>query len=73
MFAFITFPVMALPFVPHALGMVVHALPAEEVAIQPGVTLFFVLQALQHELQVCFGKCHRLCLRGVLVACAGIG
>src|SRR6266566_370137 len=63
---FITFPVMALPFVPHALGVVIHALPAEEVAIQAGVTLFFVLQALQHELQVCFGQWHRLCLSGSL-------
>ena len=56
MFAVIAFPVMALPLVPHPLGVVIHALPAEEVGIEPGVSLFFVLQAFQHELHVCFGQ-----------------
>ena len=46
---------MALPLVPHALGVVVHALPTEEVGIEPGVSLFFVLQARQHKVQLCFG------------------
>src|SRR5260370_1180390 len=51
---------MALPLVPHALGVVIHALAAEQVRVEPGISLFFVLQALQHELQVRFGK--RYCL-----------
>ena len=54
-FAVIALPVMALPLVPHALGVVVHALSTEEVGIEPGVSLFFVLQARQHEVQLCFG------------------
>src|SRR5712691_6217672 len=64
MFTFIALPMMSLPFVPHALGMVIHTPAPEQVGIEPAVSLLFVMQALQHNIQVRFWQGHRLFFRG---------
>ena len=54
MFTFIELPVRALPLIPHAFGVVIDTLATEEMGVEAGVSLFFILQALQYKLQVGF-------------------
>ena len=54
MFTFIELPVRALPLIPHALCVVIDTLATEEMGVEAGVSLFFILQALQYKLQVGF-------------------
>src|SRR5712692_3641870 len=55
---------MSLPFVPYALGMVIHTPAPEQMGVEPAISLLFVTQALQHKIQVRFWQGHRLFFRG---------
>src|SRR6266567_3692889 len=54
-FRFVGFPVVALPLVPQLFRVIVDALTAEEMRVQPGISLFAVAQAVQHEIDLGFG------------------
>src|SRR5438270_7844065 len=60
MFTFIALPVVSLPFVPHAFCVVIHTLAPEQMGIEPGISLFFVVQAREHKVQFCFGQRYSL-------------
>src|SRR5438045_611463 len=51
---------MSLPLVPHALGMVKHTLAPEDMGIEAGVALLFVVQAGEHKVQFRCRQDHRL-------------
>src|SRR6266571_6661953 len=54
MFTLITFPMMFVPFVPSAFRVVIDTFPLKKMGIEPSISFFFVMQAVQYKIKACF-------------------